>query len=191
MLFEAATGEPRALYVCAHGAGGHMRDRAMEAIAPALRDLGLDLVRFDFPYRGRGSRFPDPMPVLERAFAEVVEQARRERRPRRVILGGRSLGGRVATMLAARGFPCDALLLFAYPLHPDGKPEKRRDAHLPAIRVPLMCVNGTQDRLCRRDLMERVVQTVNAPWRMHWVEGAGHSFHEVPQEQIREWLDAL
>ena len=191
MLFEPALGEARALYVCAHGAGGHMRDRAMEAMAPRLRALGLDLVRFDFPYRTRGGRRPDPMPLLQESFGEAVEEIRRTHAPRRLILGGRSMGGRVATMLAAQGFACDALLLFAYPLHPDGKPEKLRAAHLPAIRVPVLCINGTRDRLCRRDLMDAVVQTVTVPWRMHWIEGAGHSCHDVPQGQIQEWLDAL
>jgi predicted alpha/beta-hydrolase family hydrolase len=78
-------------------------------------------------------------------------------------------------MLAADGFTCDALLLFAYPLHPAGQPEKLRDAHLPRIRVPVLCFNGTRDALCRRDLMERALQSVTAPWRMHWLEGADHS----------------
>ena len=163
----------------------------MQAAAPRLAACGLDVVRFDFPYRSKGSRRPDPMPVLQEAYAEAVGQARRAYAPARLILGGRSMGGRVATMLAAQGFACDALLLFAYPLHPDGKPEKLRDAHLPAIRVPVLCINGTRDRLCRRDLMEGVLQTVRAPWRMHWLEGAGHSFHDIPDAEIRAWISSL
>jgi predicted alpha/beta-hydrolase family hydrolase len=163
----------------------------MQALAPRLAALGLDVVRFDFPYRERGSRRPDPMPVLQEAFAEAVEQARRERAAPRLVLGGRSMGGRVATMLAAQGFACDALLLFAYPLHPDGKPEKLRDAHLPAIRVPVMCVNGTRDRLCRPELMEEVLKRVVAPWRMHWLEGAGHAFRDIPQAEIADWLASV
>ena len=165
----------------------------MQALAPRLAACGLDVVRFDFPYRSRGSRRPDAMPVLQAAFAEAVGQARREHPSPRLIIGGRSLGGRVATMLAAQGFACDALLLFAYPLHPDGKPEKLRDAHLPAIRVPVLCINGTRDRLCRRELMERVVETLSAPWRMRWIDGAGHSF-ALPagaEQEIRGWLDRL
>ena len=175
----------------AHGAGGHRADRAMHALVAPLNACGLDVVRFDFPYRRRGSRRPDPMPVLQSAYAEAVEQARREYSPRRLILGGRSMGGRVATMLAAQGFACDALLLFAYPLHPEGKPEKLRDAHLPAIRVPVLCINGTRDRLCRRDLMQRVIETAGAPWQMHWLEGAGHSFHDIPRPEIQAWIASL
>jgi predicted alpha/beta-hydrolase family hydrolase len=107
----------------------------------------------------------------------VIERVRKELAPRTLIAGGRSMGGRVASMLAADGCAFDALMLFAYPLHPAGKPEKLRDAHLPGITMPVLCVNGTRDALCGRDLMERALEGVSAPWRMHWVEGADHSFH--------------
>ena len=175
----------------AHGAGGHKADRAMQAAAPRLAACGLDVARFDFPYRSRGSRLPDPMPLLQAAFTETVLVARERYRPKRLILGGRSMGGRVATMLAAGGFACDALLLFAYPLHPEGKPEKLRDAHLASIRAPVLCINGTRDPLCRRELMDRVVGSVTAPWRMVWLEGARHSFQEVPEAEIRAWIARL
>ena len=165
-----------AVFVCAHGAGGHMNDRAMLATAAALERLGIEVVRFNFAYRERGSRRPDPMPALRERYEAVVAEARKNLGKRPLIIGGRSMGGRVATMMAADGYPCDALLLFAYPLHPAGQPEKLRDAHLPRIRVPVLCFNGTRDALCRRDLMERALQTVTAPWRMHWLEGADHSF---------------
>jgi hypothetical protein len=78
-------------------------------------------------------------------------------------------------MLAAEGFACDGLLLFAYPLHPAGLPGKLREAHLASIRVPVLCFNGTRDALCTRELMERAVGGL-ANWRMHWLEGADHSF---------------
>jgi len=97
--------------------------------------------------------------------------------PQTFILGGRSMGGRAASMLAAEEFPCDGLLLLAYPLHPAGKPEELRDAHLARIKVPVLCLNGTRDALCRRDLMEGVGARLTASWTMHWLEGADHSFH--------------
>jgi predicted alpha/beta-hydrolase family hydrolase len=107
----------------------------------------------------------------------VIERARSELAPQRLLIGGRSMGGRVATMLAADGLACDGLLLFAYPLHPAGQPEKLRDAHLPKIRVPVLCFNGTRDALCTQELMNDVVKRLTAPWTMHWLEGADHSFH--------------
>ena len=163
------------VFVCAHGAGGHKDDRGMTRAAQALEAAGFSVVRFNFPYREKGSGRPDPMPVLKASIAEVVARVREERAPRRLVIGGRSMGGRAASMLAADGFACDGLLLLAYPLHPAGQPEKLRDAHLPRIEVPVLCINGTRDALCERSLMDRTVKS--RFWRMHWLEGADHSFH--------------
>ncbi len=165
------------VFVCAHGAGGHMDDRGMLAVSEALASRGLRVVRFNFPYREKGSGPPDPMSRLMECFARVVSRVREELRPARLIIGGRSMGGRAASMLAAEGFQCDGLLLLAYPLHPAGKPEKLRAAHLERISMPVLCFNGTRDALCRRDLMEQALARVKAPWEMHWLEGADHSFH--------------
>ena len=80
-------------------------------------------------------------------------------------------------MLASDGFAIDGLLLLAYPLHPAGKPEQLRDAHLPAITAPTLCLNGTRDGLCRRDRMEAALERVGPRFEMHWLEGADHMFH--------------
>jgi predicted alpha/beta-hydrolase family hydrolase len=165
----------KALFVCAHGAGGHRDDGGMRRLAGALEPRGFEVVRFNFPYREAGSKRIDPMPVLKQSFISAVEKIPGKRKP--LIIGGRSMGGRVASMLAAEGFACDGLLLAAYPLHPAGKPEKLRDAHLPQIRCPVLCFNGTRDPLCTRELMERALAGVQALWQMHWLEGADHSFH--------------
>jgi len=177
-LFEpAAARSSGALFVCAHGAGGHMADHGMVQVAEALQGIGLATVRFNFLYRESGGRRPDPMPRLQACFSAVVERARREIRPPVLLIGGRSMGGRAASMLAAEGYSCDGLLLLAYPLHPAGQPEKLRDAHLERIPVPVLCFNGTRDSLCRQDLMELVVRRLNPTWTMHWLDGADHGFH--------------
>jgi predicted alpha/beta-hydrolase family hydrolase len=176
-VFAPAAGSSRALFVLAHGAGGHMADAGMLRLAEALRVRGFDIVRFNFLYSEKGSRQPDHMPRLKACLEAVVARARAEQGPRKLIIGGRSMGGRAASMLAADGFACDALLLFAYTLHPADSPKQLRGAHLPRIKVPVLCFNGSRDALCRRDLMERVLGTVQAPWEMHWLEGADHSFH--------------
>jgi predicted alpha/beta-hydrolase family hydrolase len=177
-VFEPAeTDELGVVFVCAHGAGGNMNDRGMLAVANVLRSRGIGVVRFNFLYKEKGSGRPDPMPRLKDCVTAVVARAREELQPKTLIIGGRSMGGRAASMLAADGFQCDGLLLLAYPLHPAGLPEKLRDAHLPAIRVPVICFSGTRDPLCRRDLMEAALKTVNTEWEMHWLEGADHSFH--------------
>jgi len=177
-VYEPATsGRESALFVCAHGAGGSMADRSTLAAANALRAAGFGVVRFNFLYKERGSGRPDPMPKLMETVAAVVDRARAELEPRRLVIGGRSMGGRAASMLAADGFAADGLLLLAYPLHPEGQPQKLRDAHLPRITMPVLCFNGTRDGLCTPELMERVLRTVTAPWEMHWLAGADHSFH--------------
>jgi predicted alpha/beta-hydrolase family hydrolase len=152
-----------------------MADRGMMRAAQALGGAGFQVVRFNFPYREKGSRRPDPMPLLKASITGAVARARAELQPRRLVIGGRSMGGRAASMLAADGFDCDGLLLLAYPLHPAGRPEALRDAHLAQIRVPVLCFNGTRDELCRRDLMEKALAGLS--WQMHWLEGADHSFH--------------
>src|SRR5919108_4187777 len=112
LVLDRAQDAARALFVCAPGAGGHRDDRAMLATSAALRAIGLDVVRFNFAYRERGSRRPDPMPELRERYAAVVDEVRPRAGKRPLIIGGRSMGRRVATMLAADGFACDALLLF-------------------------------------------------------------------------------
>lgn len=156
----------------------------MLALAEALGGIGLEVVRFNFPYRERGSKRPDPMPVLKASIAELGADA---------IIGGRSMGGRAASMLAADGFSCKALLLFAYPLHPAGQPDKLRNSHFFKIRVPVLCFNGTRDALCRRDLMEKHVPPA---WNMQWLEGADHSLKraadlEAIARETKAWLATL
>jgi len=177
-VFEPAlSGRSGALVICAHGAGGHMNDAGMLAVSKQLRGHGLQTVRFNFLYRERKASAPDPMPRLKQCYAAVADHARRSAQPDILILGGRSMGGRVASMLAADSYPCDGLLLLAYPLHPAGQPHKLRDAHLERITVPVLCINGTRDALCRRDLMEQVIGRLPDQWTMHWLEGADHGFH--------------
>ncbi|HEV2178770.1 MAG TPA: alpha/beta family hydrolase [Gemmatimonadaceae bacterium] len=204
-VYEPALGDADvAVFVCAHGAGGNMSDRSVVATANAMRARGIGVVRFNFLYREKKRGRPDQMPVLQETVAAVVERARTELGPKRLVIGGRSMGGRAASMLAAEGFAADGLLLLAYPLHPPGKPNQLRDAHLPKITMPVCCFCGTRDPFVTRAIMQRVLEKVTAPWEMHWVEGADHSFHvlkssgrtdaEVLQQiatTSREWIDHL
>ena len=114
------------------------------------------------------------------------------------------MGGRAASMLVADGFSCSGLLLLAYPLHPADRPEALRSAHLGKIQLPVICFNGTRDKLCRPDLMRTALESVGANWTMHWLEGADHSFHvlkssgttdaavlEAIGDATAEWLSHL
>ena len=165
------------VFVCAHGAGGQMNDRSVVAVTRSLRERGIDTVRFNFPYRERGSGRPDPMPRLIECFAAVVASVRERVQPGVLLLGGRSMGGRAASMMVGDGTACEGLLLLAYPLHPPGQPGKLRVEHLPRITTPVLCINGTRDPFCDPALMERTLSNLGANWRMLWLPGADHSFH--------------
>jgi predicted alpha/beta-hydrolase family hydrolase len=165
------------LLVLGHGASTHMEHRTTLSLAGAFLARGLHVVRFNFLYTEKKKGPPDRMPRLMECFAAVVEKARSEVRPRHLFIGGDSMGGRTASMMAAGGFPCDGLLLLAYPLHPAGQPEKRRDAHLVQISQPVLCFNGTRDELCQKELMDQVVEKLPATWTMHWLDAADHGFH--------------
>jgi hypothetical protein len=189
-VFDPAEPAGAPVFVCAHGAGGNIADRGILQLSQTLRSHGLSVVRFNFLYREKKSGRPDPMPRLEECFSAVVAHVREELSPNTLLIGGRSMGGRAASMLAARQFPCDGLLLFAYPLHPPGQPTKLRDAHLKSIDVPVLCFNGTRDPFCTRELMEAVLKTVKTKWEMHWIDGADHSFH-VPKSSGRTDAEVL
>jgi len=165
------------VFVCAHGAGGQMNDRAILAVTRALRDRGIGTVRFNFLYRERQSSRPDAMPKLLECWEAVVAGIRARLKPKTLVLGGRSMGGRAASMLVADRAVCDRLLLLAYPLHPPGQPAKLRVEHLPRITVPVLCINGTRDPFCDPALMKKTLAGLGSNWRMLWLEGADHSFH--------------
>ena len=201
-IYEPPLATGRGVFVCGHGAGGNMNDRATVATAKAMREIGLGVVRFNFLYREKGRGGPDPMPKLMACYTAVAEHARRALKPDRLIIGGRSMGGRTASMLAAEGFDAAGLLLLAYPLHPPGQHEKLRVEHLPSITIPVLCFNGTRDAFCDPTLMKNAVKKVKTRWTMHWIEEADHGFR-VPkrtgrtegdvmaeiQSATREWIE--
>lgn len=162
--------------VLAHGAGTGQAHPWMRHMAAGLEGRGCRVVTFDFPYMAEGRRMPDKAPVLEAAFIKAWEQAAREA-PGPMIAAGKSMGGRMASMVAARGgfAPIPAgLLFFGYPLHPPGKPTQRRDAHLPAITVPMLFLHGTKDPFGTPDEMVALTETLTGA-RLHLVEKGDHS----------------
>ncbi|HZT40916.1 MAG TPA: alpha/beta fold hydrolase [Chthonomonadaceae bacterium] len=177
LLQRAEPARPEIVLVLGHGASTHMQHRTMESLAAAFLGQGLSVVRFNFLYTEKKKSPPDRMPRLMECFAAVVEKVRQEHTPGHLFIGGHSLGGRTALMLAAEGFACEGLLLLAYPLHPAGQPEKLRDAHLAHIQRPVLCFNGTRDELCQQELMQNVVEKLPPTFTMHWLEAADHGFH--------------
>ena len=181
--------------VLAHGAGAGMRSPFMTAMHSGLAHQGHVTVKFNFPYMEARRRVPDPRSVLERCFRAVLENMARDRALAgpRLAIGGKSLGGRIASYLAAGGAPIAALVLLGYPLHPAGRPEQLRADHLPAIPVPTLFVQGTRDALCDLDRLRPVLaQMPHAT--LHTIEGGDHSFR-VPRRtgrtDVQVWSEVV
>lgn len=173
------------LVILAHGAGGTRTTPQLVRLADALAGDGRGVLLFNFPYTEAGRRAPDRPAVLEATWRAVAVQACERFSPRKLVLGGRSMGGRIASQCVAAGLDCDALLFLAYPLHPPGKPEQLRDAHLPKIRVPMLFVQGTRDAFARPDLLEGTLARLGERARYSPVADGDHSF-KVPARAGRK-----
>lgn len=163
--------DARATLVLAHGAGAGMEHPFMQAVAEGLGSRGIKVVRFNFLYAQRGKRAPDRASVLESTFGAVVDAM--EGGPH--FLGGKSMGGRIASHLVAAGDPCPGLVFLGYPLHPPGKPERMRDEHLYGIDAPMLFVEGTRDSFCPLGTLETVRAKLPRS-ELLVVEDGDHSF---------------
>jgi hypothetical protein len=165
----------------AHGAGADMHAATLTIVADALADAKVPSLRFNFPYRAAGRRAPDRALVLEASVREAAaELARRAKLPvGRLVLGGRSMGGRICSMVAAD--PHDplhplGLVLLGYPLHPPGRPEKLRVEHFKRLLVPTLFVSGTRDAFGTPAELKRHARKVKGPVGFHWIETGDHGF---------------
>lgn len=209
-MYPAEDGEPRALLVLAHGAGAGQTHPFMVATARGLARRGVDVVTFDFPYMAKRRGAPDRPPVLEASFRRAIDAARAWSRSPRMFIGGKSMGGRIATHLGAQAGNAEAapdgridgldgIVALGYPLHPPGKPDQPRIAHLPDIAVPVLIVQGERDAFGTPAELEPVVRTMRARVTLHVVAGADHSLsvrgkkgaaiHDDVLDVIRRWMD--
>lgn len=159
--------------VYAPGAGANIDDPFGLCLADVLAARGVSVVRFQFPYMEAHRRSPDRTPVLEATWRAVIEAVRVP--DGKLCVGGRSMGGRIASQVVAGRAPVDALALFAYPLHPPGLPDQRRDVHLPSIRVRTLFCSGTRDAFAAPDELREAAARVRRS-KVHLLEGADHSF---------------
>ncbi len=171
-----AKGTAPALLVLAHGAGAGQQHPFMAAVATGFAARGVDVVTFDFPYMRERRKVPDRAPVLEKAFLEVVTAARIWSPTTRLFIGGKSMGGRMATHLgAARLEGLGGIVVFGYPLHPPGKPDQLRVHHLPSITAPVLVVQGERDAFGTPAELEPVLETMTAATMLHVVQRGDHS----------------
>jgi len=180
----------------------------MVSFSQALSALGLDIITFNFLYTEQRRRLPDRGPLLESCYRAVIDASRRELASARrcLIIGGKSMGGRIATQVAADDPELElrGLVLLGYPLHPPGRPAQRRDAHLPAVGRPMLFVQGSRDAFGTPDELAPVLDRLASPTTVHVVEGGDHSFkvstrdparqaavYDGIQRTIVEWITAI
>lgn len=176
------------------GAGSGREHRTLVAVEAAVAPL--PVARVDFPYRREGRKAPDRAPkLIACVVAEAAALAAAEGvAPERIVLGGRSMGGRMCSMAAAEGLPAAGLVLLSYPLHPPGRPDRLRTDHLPALHVPCLFVGGTRDPFGTPDELEAATALVPGPVTHVWLDGAGHDPKGVDATigaAVASWLTDL
>lgn len=170
------------------GAGAGRDQSALVAIEHALAPHGVVVERMDFPYRRAGRKSPDRQPVL----VEAVREGAAAMRPKfgRLVLGGRSMGGRMCSIAVAEGLAADGLVLVSYPLHPPGRADRLRTEHFPALKVPCLFVSGTRDAFGRPEELEAATAAIPGPVTHGWLEGGDHGLRRFdPQvaEAVTAW----
>jgi len=169
-----------AALILGHGAGAGQRSTFMVDFSRALSALGVDVVTFNFLYTEQGRRIPDRAPALEVCYRAVIDAvcAEVESARRCLVIGGKSMGGRIATQVAAADpqLRLTGLVLLGYPLHPPGKPTERRDQHLPAVMRPMLFVQGSRDAFGTPEELTPLVATLQPAPVLHVVTNGDHSF---------------
>jgi predicted alpha/beta-hydrolase family hydrolase len=179
-----------AALILGHGAGANQHSAFMIDFASALSDLDIDIVTFNFLYTEQKRKVPDRAPVLEACYRGVIDavHAHLESARHRLFVGGKSMGGRIATQVAASdaALPIAGLVLLGYPLHPPGQPQKLRDAHLPSVRRPMLFVQGSRDAFGTPDELAPILARVSPRPTMHVVDGGDHSFKLGKKDPTRQ-----
>lgn len=180
-----------ATLILGHGAGANQLSGFMRLFAAGLAERGLDVVTFNFLYTEQGRKIPDPGPRLESCYRAVIDAVVKHKKLKgnRLVIGGKSMGGRIASQVAAsQPADIDGLVFLGYPLHPPGRPDKLRSDHLPKIKAPMLFVQGSRDAFGTKQEIEALIKKLKLPGELYSIEGGDHSF-KVPksvgtQEQI-------
>jgi uncharacterized protein len=201
LLYPAAKGQrARVTVVLGHGAGANQLSAFMVMIAQGLAVRGFEVMTFNFIYKERGRSIPDPRARLESCYQAVIKtaQTNRKLKKNRLVIGGKSMGGRIASQVASVAPDGIAGLVFlGYPLHPPGRPDKLRDAHLKDIHAPMLFVQGARDTFGTAEEIRAVIKRLRLPATLYVIEGGDHSFKvpkrlsEQPEKIYATILDAV
>jgi predicted alpha/beta-hydrolase family hydrolase len=169
--------DDRPCLIIAHGAGGPMYSPFITYFHRSLAQKGYLTVKFNFPYMEARRKIPDKREVLEASYRQVIEAVKTSKyRPKRIFVGGKSMGGRIASQVIALGMEVEGLFFLGYPLHRPGQPGILRDEHLYRIRKPMLFISGTKDQFAKKELLEGVISKLGDRAEIHWIEGGDHSF---------------
>jgi hypothetical protein len=172
--------------VVGHGAGAGMDHPFIVGLCDALAGEEIAALRFNFPYMEAGRRTPDQAANAIAAFRCVFDAATERAGGRQVLAGGKSYGGRIASMAAADGMPAAALVFLGYPLHPPGKPDRIRDEHLYRLEIPMLFLHGTKDPFAEPTRLAAVVEKLGDRATLVDLDGAGHSFERSRKDDAGE-----
>lgn len=207
LLYAAAKAKRTGItIVLGHGAGGNQLSGFLRLFAGGLATRGLDVMTFNFLYSEQHRGAPDHKTKLELCYNAVIDAARQQRKLKgnRLVIGGKSMGGRIASQVAAAGaHELAGLVFLGYPLHPPGKPEQLRDAHLTSIRAPMLCMQGSRDAFGTPDELREVIARLKLPATLYEVATGDHSFkvlksaplsqaqvYEAAMDEIVNWVSA-
>jgi predicted alpha/beta-hydrolase family hydrolase len=190
MLTLYKTDNPVAALILGHGAGAGQKSPFMVRFATGMAARGVSAATFDFPYMSAGRKVPDRAPVLEQAWRDAAAAGAAAFAGVPLFIGGKSMGGRIASHIASQGGEgLSGLVFLGYPLHPPGKPEQRRDAHLPAITEPMLFVQGSRDAFGTTAEISALLPALQKA-TLHEVSGGDHSF-KVPGRKGDGGLDQI
>jgi predicted alpha/beta-hydrolase family hydrolase len=208
LVYPSEQPAAHASLILAHGAGAGQRSPFLVSFARALSARGLDIVTFNFPYTEQQRRVPDRRPVLDACYDAIILKINQHVPSAReaLFIGGKSMGGRIATHVAAANpaIPVAGLVLLGYPLHPPGRPTELRDAHLVDVRRPMLIVQGSRDTFGTPAEFESLMTRLSPAPILQVVEGGDHSFkitrggkaaqdsvYETVQQRIVEWIEEV
>lgn len=194
--------------ILGHGAGAGQLHPFMQLFASGLAERGFDAMTFNFIYMEKGRGVPDPKAKLEACYRAVIDSARKHKKLKgnRIVIGGKSMGGRIASQVAAEpesAADIAALVFLGYPLHPPGRPDKLRDEHLPQITAPMLFVQGSRDTFGTTDEIGALIKRLHLPATLYPIEGGDHSLkvpkrlgppqdevHASAMDKIKNWLQS-
>jgi predicted alpha/beta-hydrolase family hydrolase len=186
--------------ILAHGAGQGMDSPFMTFFHREMASHGFLSVKFNFDYMNQRRGVPDPQPKLRSQYRDVIEGVIAEYHPRRIIIGGKSMGGRVASYIAGNIDSVAGLVFLGYPLHPPGKTNQLRDEHLYTLMRPMLFISGTRDTLAQQNLLKRVVDKIGDRASILWIERGDHSLTvrrgdtsplKTAADRIEEWIRTI